>query len=186
MDNTFFPENDYRTYLSHGGPGSGRYPKGSGKNPFQHVPGRKHYTTIRGGPEVKARSKPAKVDTADAEDVSKWFAPKYKAGKDKPLMSAAERTMSTSDKIIQNSTAMVNAARTLKGRKQSAASELSDEELTAALKRLRMEAEFDRLTTADTSDGFDKAVSILSMAGSAIGIVGGVVTIMSTIQDMKK
>lgn len=181
MNETFYPANDFRAYISHGGPGSGRYPKGSGKNPFQHVPGRKHYTTVRGEDD-----EPVGRTAREKQDYSRWFEPKYKGGKDKPPISAAERTLQTSDRIIQNSTDVVNAARVLKGTKKSAVSELTDEELTTALKRLRMEAEFDRLSKSDTADGFDKAVAILSMTGSIVGIVGGVVTILSTVQDMKK
>lgn len=193
MGNTFFPENDYRTYLTHGGPGSGRYPLGSGENPYQHTPGGK----LRSGSKpttkkVIGATPPAPRTTlgsnaAAADDqTADWFTPKYKGGKDKPLISAAERNMQTSDKIIQNSSEMVEAARVLTGNKKSAAADLSDEELADALKRLRMETEFDRLTEANTVDGFDMAVGILSMVGSLIGIAGGVVTIMSTVQDMKK
>ena len=191
MDNTFFPENDYRSYLSHGGPGSGRYPKGSGKNPYQHTPGGR----VQGGSKPKTtkviNAAPPTRKTynvsSEKEDSSSWFEPKFKAGKDKAPVSAAERTLQTSDKMIQNTTDVINAARVFNGnKKQSAAANLSDEELTAALKRLRMEAEFDRLTGPETADGFDKATAILSMFGSAIGIVGGVATILSTVQAMKK
>lgn len=190
MDNTFFPDNDYRTYLIHGGPGSGRYPLGSGENPYQHTPGGK----IRSGSKPTTKKvigatppapKPSSLDD-QSSDTADWFMPRYKGGKDKPLVSASERTMQTSDKIIQNSSEMVEAARVLTGQKKSAAADLSDEELADALKRLRMETEFDRLTEANTVDGFDTAVGILSMVGSLIGIVGGVVTIMSTVQDMRK
>lgn len=184
MFETFYPGNDYRTYLSHGGPGSGRYPKGSGKNPFQHVPGRKHYTQVMG-------KEPEKTKTPNATDSSQpsagsWLNPNIKAGKDRAPISAAEKTVQQSEKIVQNSADIVKAAKTFKKGKPSGAKDLTDEELNAALKRLRMEAEFERLTNNDTSDGYDKAVAILSMAGSVVGIVGGVVTILSTVQGLKK
>ena len=178
---TFYSINDYRSYLSHGGPGSGRYPKGSGKNPFQHVPGRKHYTTVRGG-EPASSEKTERV----RPNSGKWLTPNIKAGKDRAPISAAEKTVQQSEKIVQNSADIVKAAKTLKKGKPSGAKDLTDEELNAALKRLRMEAEFDRLTSNDTSDGYDKAVAVLSMAGSVVGIVGGVVTILSTVQGLKK
>lgn len=187
---TFYSDNDYRAYLSHGGPGSGRYPKGSGKNPFQHVPGRKHYTQIA-GKEPEKTEKPKRLKTPKATESSQpsagsWLNPNIKAGKDRAPISAAEKTVQQSEKIVQNSADIVKAARTLKKSQPSAAKDLTDEELTAALKRLRMEAEFDRLTSNDTTDGYDKAVAILSMAGSVVGIVGGVVTILSTVQGLKK
>ena len=183
MNNTFYPANDYREYLSHGGPGSGRYPAGSGKNPFQHVKNKF---------SKRARAR----DFADSESKTKrdrfqnsgaWLDQSIKGGKDKPNKSPAEVTINQGERIVKNTADIVQAAKTLRPNKNVPnAKDLTDAELTRALQRLRMESEYDRLSGKNTSDGFDKAMAILSIAGSTVGIVGGVVTILATAKGLKK
>ena len=142
MGNTFYPDNDYRNYLSHGGPGSGRYPKGSGENPYQHDPDKraamrsrergKNYTVI--GAQTSSK------ETGEGDSKSSWFDPTFKGGKDKPPVSGAERTVREGEKIIQSTTNIVNSMSKIKGTKRSPAQDLTDEELTAVLaygKRIR-------------------------------------------------
>lgn len=189
MNNTFYPVNDYRDYLCHGGPGSGRYPKGSGKNPFQHVAGkigsvkRQHQANNLKYdlPWNKSSTSPAPKAT------SPWFEQTVKGGKDKPPKSPAQVTAEQTGKIVQNTADVVNAVSQIKnGKKQSAAKSMTDAELREALNRLRMEAEFDRLTKEDTSTGMNTALAILGITGSLVGIAGGLATILSTLNDMKK
>lgn len=188
MNNTFYPANDYRKYLSHGGPGSGRYPKGSGENPYQHDPGKRAAmrSRERGKNYTVIGARNASDQSSDVGSKSSWFDPTFKGGKDKPPMSGAERTVRESEKIIQSTTNIVNSMSKIKGTKRSPAQDLTDEELTAVLKRLRMENEFDRLTADQTADGYSKAVEILSIAGSVVTIAGGLATIASTAYELKK
>lgn len=49
-------------WLSHGGPGSGRYPKGSGENPYQHVSWRKRRKIRKEQEEINKRIGKSKLD----------------------------------------------------------------------------------------------------------------------------
>jgi hypothetical protein len=177
MNNTFYPVNDYRFYLAHiGNENSGRYPRGSGKNPFQHVGGRKHYTELGGSNGSSDRS---------SVDFDKMFTPTLKAGKDKAPISPAQKTVQHTDQIIQNTSSIVQTAQTMSGNKRVDTKSLTDDELNTAVKRLRLEAEYQRLTEQlDVDDGFDKTMEILSIAGATVGVVGGVVGIISTLKGI--
>ena len=174
MTNTFYPVNDYRFYLAHiGNQNSGRYPRGSGKNPFQHVGGHKHYTEIGGS------------GSSASVDFDKMFTPTLKAGKDKAPISPAQKTVQHTDQIIQNTSSIVQTAQAMSGNKRVDTKSLTDDELNTAVKRLRLEAEYQRLTEQlDVDDGFDKTMEILSIAGATVGIVGGVVGIISTMKGI--
>lgn len=154
---TFYPINDYREYLSHGGPGSGRYPKGSGKNPFQHIDG------------------------------EKWFRQDVKAGKDKAPVSKSEKITRSARDIADEATGAVGRMADMKRQRQrgkSDASKLSDKELNDAIRRMRLEREYSQLKTSEISNGYDKVHDILAIAGSVAGIAASAATIASMFYGM--
>lgn len=158
MNNTFYPVNDYREYLSHGGPGSGRYPKGSGKNPFQHIDG------------------------------EKWFRQDVKTGKDKAPVSKSEKVTRSvrdiADEAANATGRMANMKRQRQSRK-SDASKLSEKELNDAIRRMRLEREYNQLKSSEISNGYDKVHDILAIAGSVAGIAASAATIASVFYGIK-
>lgn len=162
---TFYLTNDFRAYLSHGGPGSGRYPKGSGKNPFQHV--KAH---LKGSGE-------------------KWLKQDVKAGKDKAPVSRAEKTARAYRDIFDEASNAAGRMGDMKRRKQrsnSDASKLSDKELNDAIRRMRLEREYSQLKTNDISSGYDKVQDILSVAGSLAGIAASAATVASIFYSINR
>ena len=168
MNNTFYPANDYREYLSHGGPGSGRYPEGSGKNPFQHI----------GAGKSPFRS----------FDKEEWFRQDVKTGKDKAPVSKSEKVTRSARDIIDeasNATGRMASIERQKQSRKSDASKLSDKELNDAIRRMRLEREYNQLKASDISNGFDKVHEILAIAGSVAGIAASAATIASIFYGIK-
>ena len=164
-NNTFYPVNDYRDYLCHGGPGSGRYPAGSGKNPFQHIKGH-----LKGSSE-------------------KWLTQDVKTGKDKAPVSRAEKTTRAYRDIFDEASSAAGRMGDMKRRKQrsnSDAGKLSDKELNDAIRRMRLEREYNQLKTSDISSGYDKAQDILSVAGSLAGIAASAATVASIFYNINR
>lgn len=64
-------------------------------------------------------------------------------------------------------------------------SSMSDEELKKAVNRMNLEKQYNSLNAKETKNGYDYATEVLTTVGSVVGIVGGVLTIYSTIDTLK-
>ena len=153
---TFYRDEDYLAHI--GNQNSGRYPRGSGKNPFQHI----------------------------KDKVDKWIIPNTKAGKDKPQQSAAERTTREVKRGIEEASNAVGRLADMKRRKQpSKSSQMSEADLNSAIRRMRLEQEYDRLSASTIATGYDKVQDILSVAGSLAGIAASAATVAGVFYNVK-
>ena len=156
MNETFYNDEKYLAHI--GNKNSGRYPRGSGKNPFQHV----------------------------KDAAGKWLKQDIKSGKDKAPQSAAEKT---SKEVARGINEAANAAGQLANMKRrgykSDASKLTEAELNNAIRRMRLEQEYDRLTANTMSTGYDKIQDILSLAGSVAGIGASAATIAGVVHNLR-
>lgn len=157
---TFYSIEDYVDALIHGGPGSGRYPRGSGKNPFQHVKGA----------------------------AGKWFNQDVKSGKDKAPVSRAEKATREFGRAVDEASNLAGRMGDMQRRKTSAEIDvrnLSDKELNDAIRRMRLEREYKSLTASDIATGYDAAQNVLSAIGNVAGIAASAATIASVIYGIK-
>ena len=153
---TFYSIEDYVDYLVHGGPGSGRYPKGSGKNPFQHVG-------------------------------ENWFRQNIKSGKDKAPVSRSEKVTKETSRMFNEAADAAGRMGDIHRKKDAAnsnAKKMSDQELNDAIRRMRLEREYNSLVSS-AENGYDKAKDALSAIGTLIGIGASAATIASVIYDLK-
>lgn len=116
----------YPSYLSHGGPGSGRYPAGSGKRPWQHR-GIRGYIAKRRA--IKKEKKQLKQYDQNREKLKTLK--EQKAAKEKDKISAVTEG---------------NASKVLRYK-----NEMSNEELRYALERVRMTTELEKYSKPELS-----------------------------------
>lgn len=164
---TFYSIKDYVDSLIHGGPGSGRYPKGSGENPFQHE---------------KGAFKGKKVDAG------KWFKQDIKSGKDKAPMSRAEKATREFGRAVDEASNLAGRMGNMQRRKANAGSiakNLSDKELSDAIRRMRLEREYNSLAYNDIATGYDAVQDVLSAVGNVAGIAASAATVASVIYGIK-
>lgn len=103
-------------------------------------------------------------------------------------ISPAEDTINKASRINQETTNIVRNAHSLRSntRSKQNVSQMSDEELRAALNRLNMEKQYKQLTAEDTSTGYQKAMMVLNTTGSVLAIAGSVVGIASGVAALMK
>lgn len=156
MNNTFFNVEDFLAHI--GNANSGRYRRGSGKNPFQHV----------------------------KNAASKWLDPNIKSGKDKAPQSAAEKTTREVKRGIEEAASAVGQMSDIKRRRYKTNSKkMTEAELNAAIRRMRLEQEYDRLTANTMNTGYDKIQDILGVTGNVAGIAASAATVASILHKMK-
>lgn len=156
MNHTFFNVEEFLAHI--GNANSGRYRRGSGKNPFQHV----------------------------KNAASKWLDPNIKSGKDKAPQSAAEKTSREVKRGIEEASSAVGRMSDMKRRRyKSNASKMTEKELNDAIRRMRLEQEYDRLTAGTMRTGYDKIQDILGVTGNVAGIAASAATVASILRKMK-
>ncbi len=129
----------------------------------------------------------ARYSNSNSRKVDKLFDQTIKGGKDKPNVSPAEKTVNESRKIIDSASQGLDAIDRLRRRSKgtdNVVKEMSDEELRKAINRMNLEKQYNDLTNKDVSLGMETAKDILSVVGSTVAIVGGVVTIYSTLKKL--
>lgn len=141
------------------GPGSGRYPLGSGERPNQH----------RGG------------------GASRWFDQNVKGGKDKPNKSRAEIVTDQTKKSIDALKDLNRSVESMANRKKKGASTegMSDDDLRKAINRMNLERQYADLTKPETAKGFQITRDILEVAGGVAVIASAAATVASTVYMMK-
>lgn len=156
MEGTFYRDEGFLSHI--GNANSGRYPRGSGKNPFQHVKGK----------------------------AGDWLRPSIKSGKDKPQQSPAEKSTREIQRGINEASNAVGRLGDMKRRSyKSNAHQMSEADLNAAIRRMRLEQEYDRLSSSTIANGYDKAQDILATAGSLAGIAASAATVASVFYNIK-
>lgn len=152
-----------KDFLSHeGNENSGRYRRGSGERPWQHVKNFSKRNLTRN----------------------------VKVGKDKPKKSKAEVLVGDTSKSAQDITNNLSSVLSIirkydkKGNDQKIA--LSDKELSDAIRRLELEKRYASLTTAQKQSGYEKAMDALSLIGSTTAIAASSVAVAAGIYNIKK
>lgn len=151
-------------YLSHEGVskrdgakiGSGRYPLGSGKRPFQNYAESYLRQNIKGGKDKPNQSRGEVITRSIEKSVNS-------------LETARRSMQEASDRK----------------RKGKSAEGLSDEELRKTINRLQMERTYESLTKPETKSGYLKAQEILSVVGTTVTIAAAATAIASNIYTMK-
>ena len=135
--------------------------------------------------------KPKSIDSNqnDSETTKKdIWARTEKGGKDKPSISLAERTArdvkSTTDDLINGTTKILNNMKSNRKMKNNAKG-LSNDELRERIARIRLEKEYNQLTSNDVNTGYDKTIRVLSALGTAVSVGAGVVSIVAGVKNMK-
>lgn len=121
-------------------------------------------------------------------NIEKVFDQNIKTGKDKSPISAAEKVTKESQKVIDNATQISNTISKIrkKDNKSDPMKSMSNEELKAAIDRMRLEDSYQELSTKRVDEGKKKVSDILSMTGNAVGIVASVAGIVATVHNLRK
>lgn len=138
--------------------------------------GKKHYSA------KEADGKASRKEWAD-----RFTSPTIKGGKDKPNISPAEKTAKELGKVVDESDRVLDAADRIRRRHKSSDSDISkmsDDEIRKRINRMNLERQYSDLTYGDTNKGFETVKDVLSIVGSTVAIVGGVVTIYSTLKHV--
>lgn len=174
---------DNIVWLAHGGPGSGRYPEGSGDRPYQHgdFSFRRRKRTVRGVTDspLEGKSKVTSVDKKDeskkgptAKDIENFGKKVYDVDK---ATGALSSNIETIYRYIRNSK-----------KKKNRASGLTDDELRTAINRIQMEQRYNELTSSKKSSGYEKTMAALAIIGSAATIAGTGIKIASGIKKLRR
>lgn len=132
-------------YLSHGGPGSGRYPLGSGDRPYQKFEGSRGRSSggISGYIQSRREKKnQAKMKKLEAEDQKR----KLEAAREKARLDADK------ERVLRKGTA--SELMKYQGR-------LTNQELQSAYTRLNLEAQIKSLSERETRTTMDKIDRIM-------------------------
>lgn len=110
-----------------------------------------------------------------------------KQGKDKPKISPAEKVANDLDKssneAISTATKIINYADS-KRSSRNRVKEMSDEELAAAIKRLRLEQDYNSLTKPEVNAGAEKAKLALSVIGTITSIGATTIGAIATAKNL--
>lgn len=152
-----------KDFLSHeGNENSGRYRRGSGERPWQHVKNFSKRNLTRN----------------------------VKVGKDKPKKSKAEvlvgDTSKSTQDITNNLSRILSTIRKYDKKENDQKITLSDKELSDAIRRLELEKRYASLTTAQKQSGYEKAMDALSLIGSTTAIAASSVAVAAGIYNIKK
>lgn len=172
----------YKNYLLHGGPGSGRYPKGSGENPRAGRGKRneyKRYASDISDEEKQKTVKDAALDKAYRNVVGK----KDKLGK---IKNAIDQT----NRLVENAQ-RTNAEQMRKSvhKEKLDLSKMTDKEMRDRINRKLLEQQYTNLFAKDVSTvtrgqkAVDKA---LSVGGTILATGSTALSIALMIKELKK
>lgn len=151
---------------------SGRFPWGSGENPFHHT-GRK----LR---------KLGKL-TEKREQEKKAVANSNKGSGSKNL-SKEKKVIDESNEVSKS---LSNVAKSVADKKRAEAkrdidlSEMTDDELRSVITRHNLEKQYKEIAVADTKVGADRVADTLKIVGDVLVVTSSVVGLASAIKDLK-
>lgn len=172
-------------WLSHGGPGSGRYPKGSGENPRS---GRRRVAR-KLSKIMKSYNEPGAEKEKRTRDLGKYLSKTEKVGKDKPKVSKAELVAKDINKATNElSSGVLEGMKLVKSLKKSKdySKGMSDSELQNAIRRIELETRYNSLMNSKNDRGYELTKSALSILGSATAVAASVTGIVATAYTIKK
>lgn len=160
---------DGGSYLIHiGNRNSGRYRRGSGDRPYQHVKG---------------------------AFAAKILERNVKAGKDKPNTSLGEKAAKDTSSAIDSSKSAVKTYDRIAHRKDREEAykkayedvkKMSDQEIRNIVNRKNLEKQYvDSLDINKLTKGEQRTMDILDVAGDVVGVVGGTLAIAATVYGIK-
>lgn len=177
----------YRNSLFHGGEGSGRYPKGSGKRPFQHV--KVFFKKRKYTPKYMESKDKKQTDKAEKKS-------ELKDKKEAPV-SAEFTKASTSARVTAKGiddvskgvdkawTSLHNAKYANEDRSRNVRG-LTNEELRRTVERIRLDQEYNKLTMPPKSKGYDRTMAALAVLGSAATVTATGLSIAAGVQTLRK
>ena len=113
------------------------------------------------------------------------FEPSIKSGKDKPLVSPAEKIAKETEKSINEATKISNTISKMR-KDRASVSELTNEELKSAIERMRLEDSYEELDQKRLERGRKSVSDFLAIAGGITAIAASAAGIASTIVDLKR
>lgn len=164
-------------YLSHGGPGSGRYPWGSGDRPYQRLEGSRKKSSGGISEYIKSR----KIKKIEEQKQKAAEEAKRKADQEKERKLQLERDK---DKILKS-----GSASEILTKYQG---ELTNKELSEVAERIRLENQLKSYSSQEIKSGLDKLKTVQSytnvgsaLAKDGIEIWNSFVSVYNATQDGK-
>lgn len=149
------------TWLSHGGPGSHRYPPGSGDRPWQHV-------------KNKAKKIKNKLKEADSQTVRIAAA---------DTRTASQQMNKVSDGISKAWDNLHNSKYKGEDRSKDVRG-LSNEELRRVIERIELDQKYNKLTMPPKSKGYDKTMAALAVLGSIATVTATGLSIAAGVKQL--
>ena len=169
----------FNNYLLHGGPGSGRYPKGSGENPRAGRRSYKRYAPDVSDEDKQKTVKDAALDKAYRNVVGK----KDRLGKIKNAVDQTSRMVESAQRM--NVEEMRKGVR--KGKLDL--SKMSDQEMRERINRQLLENQYNSLFAPDVSTvtkGQRAADKALKIGGTVLTAGSTALSIALAIKELKK
>lgn len=196
-------EFSYRNSLFHGGPGSHRFPPGSGKRPFQHVKGffkkrkykAKHMESKdkKRTDKVEKKSEPKdKKETVENTEVKTDSKPKKEAPGSAEFTKASTSARVAAKGIDDVSKGVDKAWNSLHNAKYGNEDRsrhvrgLTNEELRRTVERIRLDQEYNKLTMPPKSKGYDRTMAALAVLGSVATVTATGLSIAAGVQALRK
>ena len=173
----------YNNYLRHGGPGSGRYPKGSGKNPRAGRSGSHTYKRYASDVSDDEKSKTVKEAALDRAYRNVVGNKSDKLGKVKNAVDQAERMVDNARRT--NAEQMRKSVR----KEKLDLSQMTDQQMREKINRELLERQYTSLFAKDVSTvtkgqkAVDKA---LSVGGTVLAAGSTALSIALMIKELKK
>ena len=172
----------YNDYLFHGGPGSGRYPKGSGENPRAGRGKRHEYR--RYAPDVSDEEKQNTVKAANLDKAYRnVVGKKDRLGKIKNAVDQTNRLVENAQR--ENAEQMRKSVR----KEKMDLSQMTDQEMRAKINRALLEQQYTNMFAKDVSTvtkgqkAVDKA---LKVGGTVLTAGSTALSIALMIKELKK
>lgn len=104
-----------------------------------------------------------------------------KQGKDKPMLSAAEKTTKELSSVTEN----VNKIATYQKKSMTDLTGYSDEEIRTMINRMQLEKQYNELVDYNLNRGMEPVNEILTTVGSAVAITGSALAIATAWKGLK-
>ena len=145
---------------------------------------RSHNASVKQAKKIMAKM--AKQNGKGSSKFDRAFENTVKNGKDKPNISPAESVMKQAGHAIDMTKSGLEDANRLKNlsKPKQSYDDISDAELRRRINRIHMEREYESLTSQDRSEGYERAMSILTITGAVVGTVGAGIDIYTKIKHL--